>query len=52
MALVGTGVENFTGFVLDCDSPTPCYMVETCGVSVGRFMSSYGGSATDANTTC
>ena len=47
--LIGTGVETCTGFVLACEAPAHCTMVETCGSSVGGFWSASGESSHDAD---
>ena len=49
---VGDGVKNCTGFILTCESPSPCSTVGTCCARVGGLLSASGDSAHDAVITC
>ena len=50
--LVVTGVENFTGLRLSCESSAPFTTVETCSAHVGGFWSASGDYDSDSDITC
>ena len=50
-ALVVTGVENCTGFILACEAPAPCSTVESFCASVGGFWSSADENSPGADIT-